>query len=344
MKAGIVGATGYGGVELYRLLSSHAHIESITLYSSTQSGEGISESYSHLNTAQDQLQPLEPAAMKADLDVIFLATPAGVSSKLTSDLLGGKARVIDLSGDLRLSDQEVYTKWYKKEAAPQSVLQQAVYGLPEWNKESIQSAELIANPGCFPTAALLGLGPLIKEKLLDPSRIVIDAKTGVSGAGKNPNPLTHFAHTQENVQIYKVNQHQHIPEIEQQLTDWEKSMEPVSFSTHLIPMTRGIMTTMYGELKSSHSTEQLHDCLTASYRDKPFIRVRKPGHLPSTKDVYASNYCDIGVTVDDRTQRVTIVSVIDNLMKGAASQAVQNMNLAAGIEETTGLLHIPVYP
>ncbi|MFD2923635.1 N-acetyl-gamma-glutamyl-phosphate reductase [Halobacillus naozhouensis] len=344
MKAGIVGATGYGGVELSRLLSSHSHIESITLYSSTQSGEGISESYSHLNTAQDQLRPLKPTAMKAELDVIFLATPAGVSRKLTPDLIGGKAKVIDLSGDLRLTDPNAYTKWYKKEPAPESVLKQAVYGLPEWNREAIQSAKLIANPGCFPTAALLGLGPLVKEKLLDPGRIVIDAKTGVSGAGKNPNPLTHFAHTQENVQIYKVNQHQHIPEIEQQLTVWEESMAPVTFSTHLIPMTRGIMATIYGELTSTHSIEQLYDCLTAYYGEQPFIRLRKPGHYPGTKDVYASNYCDIGITIDERTQRVTIVSVIDNLMKGAASQAIQNMNLAAGIEETTGLLHIPVYP
>ncbi|UOQ95318.1 N-acetyl-gamma-glutamyl-phosphate reductase [Halobacillus shinanisalinarum] len=344
MKIGIVGATGYGGVELFRLLSSHPSIQSISLYSSSQAGENVNETYSHLNTMQDQLQPLEPEHMKEELDVIFLATPAGVSSELTPNLIGKKAKVIDLSGDLRLPSQEVYTQWYKKEAAPESVLQRAIYGLPEWNKEAIKAAKIIANPGCFPTAALLGLGPLVNERLLDPNRIIIDAKTGVSGAGKNPSAITHFAHTQENLQIYKVNQHQHIPEIEQQLTIWNEAVSPVTFSTHLIPMTRGIMATMYGELTKDVSAQQMHDCYQAYYGEHPFIRVRKQGQYPSTKDVYASNYCDMAASIDERTQRVTIVSVIDNLMKGAASQAVQNMNLVMGIEETTGLLHVPVYP
>ncbi|MFC7060904.1 N-acetyl-gamma-glutamyl-phosphate reductase [Halobacillus seohaensis] len=344
MEIGIVGATGYGGVELFRLLSSYPGIDSINLYSSTQSGEFFQELYSHVNNEQYTLQDLNPDKMSKQLDIIFLATPAGVSSELTPKLLEGKAKVIDLSGDLRLKDSRTYTNWYKKEAAIQSVLEKAVYGLPEWNKEAIQSAKVIANPGCFPTATLLGLAPVMNEQLADPKRIIIDAKSGISGAGKNASPVTHFANTQENFRIYKVNQHQHIPEIEQQLKIWNSETNPITFSTHLVPMTRGIMATIYVELLESRSLEELIKLYQKVYENQPFVRIRKAGDFPCTRDVYASNYCDIGLTLDERTGRVTIVAVIDNLMKGAASQAVQNMNLVLGNDESTGLHQVPVYP
>ncbi|GGF20159.1 N-acetyl-gamma-glutamyl-phosphate reductase [Halobacillus andaensis] len=344
MEIGIVGATGYGGVELFRLLNGHPEVKTIKLYSSTQSGEFFQEIYSHVNNEEYVLQELAPEQMKEQLDIIFLATPAGVSSELTPQLTGGKGKVIDLSGDLRLKDREAYTNWYKNEAATEEIIEQSVYGLPEWNKEEIQSAEIIANPGCYPTATLIGLGPVLNKQLADPSRIIIDAKSGVSGAGKKASPVTHFANTQENFRIYKVNQHQHIPEIEQQLLRWDADAEPVTFSTHLVPMTRGIMSTIYVDLKASHSLDELVDLYQQTYQDEPFVRVRKAGEFPCTRDVYASNYCDIGLALDERTGRLTIVAVIDNLMKGAASQAVQNMNLVLGLNETTGLTHISLYP
>ncbi|WP_173918365.1 N-acetyl-gamma-glutamyl-phosphate reductase [Halobacillus sp. Marseille-Q1614] len=344
METGIVGATGYGGVELFRLLSGHSEVKNIHLYSSSQAGEFFEEIYTHVNNQSHELQPLQPEKMKQELDIIFLATPPGVSSELTPKLTGGKAKVIDLSGDLRLKDPQTYTDWYNNAAAPQSVIEEAVYGLPEWNKENIQSASVIANPGCYPTATLLGLGPVIEKQIADPGRIIIDAKSGVSGAGKNASPVTHFAHTQENFRIYKVNQHKHIPEIEQQLNLWNEASKPVTFSTHLVPMTRGIMSTIYVEPVADDSLESIHELYQQTYESHPFVRVRKLGDFPSTRDVYGSNYCDIGLALDDRTGRLTIVAVIDNLMKGAASQAVQNMNLVSGIEETTGLKHVPVFP
>ncbi|MFD1040481.1 N-acetyl-gamma-glutamyl-phosphate reductase [Virgibacillus byunsanensis] len=345
MKIGIVGVTGYGGIELYRLLTAHPDVETISLYSSSQAGGTIKDIYSHMNTVTNhRLLDIQPEQMKRELDVIFLAAPAGVSSELTPQLLGDKAKVIDLSGDLRLHNRNTYSQWYKKEAAPDSVLAQAVYGLPEWNKENIASADLIANPGCYPTAVLLGLGPLMRSHSADPSSIIIDAKSGVSGAGKNPSAITHFGHTQENFQIYKVNEHQHIPEIEQQLTEWNGAVTPITLSTHLVPMTRGIMATMYMKLHEEITLRQLVEQYQAYYQDQPFVRVREEGNFPCTKDVYASNYCDICLALDNRTRRVTVVSVIDNLMKGAASQAIQNMNLVCGLRETTGLEYLPVYP
>lgn len=345
MKAGIVGATGYGGIELFRLLNSHPQVETITLYSSSQAGESFEGIYPQFQGEETHiLQDLEPEKMKEDLDVIFLATPAGVSSRLTPQLQEGHAKVIDLSGDLRLKDASVYKQWYKKEASDGATLEKAIYGLPEWNKEQIQEADIIANPGCFPTATLLGLGPLVKEGLVQKDSIIIDAKSGVSGAGKNPNPITHFAHAQENFQIYKVNQHQHIPEIEQQLTEWNESIETVTFSTHLVPMTRGIMATIYVQLEKEMTEEELREKYLNYYDQQPFVRVRKNGSFPCTKDVYGTNYCDIGLTIDPRTKRVTVVSVIDNLMKGAATQAVQNMNLLFQYDERTGLAPLPVYP
>ncbi|WP_394219268.1 N-acetyl-gamma-glutamyl-phosphate reductase [Halobacillus trueperi] len=345
MKAGIVGATGYGGIELLRLLTNHPQVEAITLFSSSQAGEKFEDIYPQFQGGESYvLHDLEPEKMKEDLDVIFLATPSGVSSKLTPQLQSGHAKVIDLSGDLRIKEPTAYEQWYKKDAAPDGTLENSVYGLPEWNQERIEKADLIANPGCYPTATLLGLGPVVKEGLVKPDSIVIDAKSGVSGAGKNPNPLTHFAHAQENFQIYKVNQHQHIPEIEQQLSIWDDQIEPVTFSTHLVPMTRGIMATIYLQLKEEMSEEDLRQKFKSYYESQPFVRVREVDGFPCTKDVYGSNFCDIGLTIDARTKRVTIVSVIDNLMKGAASQAVQNMNLVFQYDERTGLAPLPVYP
>lgn len=251
---------------------------------------------------------------------MFLATPSKVSGKLVESFFNKGIKVIDLSGDLRLKDASAYEAWYKHESVDTSILNEAVYGLSEWNGGQIVNASLLANPGCYPTAALLGLAPVLKEKLIDPSSIIIDAKSGVSGAGRSPSMGTLYAELNENFKIYKVNEHQHIPEIEQQLSLWNGEEVKVTFSTHLIPVTRGIMATIYVELKEDLDNSRLLDLYKEIYDGHPFVRVRKNGVFPSVKEVKGSNYCDIGLHSDSRTGRLTIVSVIDNLMKGAAGR------------------------
>ncbi|WP_374724153.1 N-acetyl-gamma-glutamyl-phosphate reductase [Calidifontibacillus erzurumensis] len=345
MKVAIVGATGYGGAELIRLLNHHPEAEIVTLHSSSQQGLKYSESYPHLHDIwNDNLVDINPEEMAKKVDLVFLATPSGISSKLTPQLKEQGLKVIDLSGDLRLKNSEDYERWYKKDAAPNEILEEAVYGLPEWFKEEIQNAEILANPGCYPTAVTLGLAPLLQQDLIALDTLIIDAKSGVSGAGRSPSAATHFAELNDNFKIYKVNQHQHIPEIEQTLRRWNEAVQPITFSTHLVPMTRGIMATMYAKAKSEISTEELLEIYQEAYHEKPFVRVRPKGVFPSTKEVYGSNYCDIGLAYDERTGRITVVSVIDNLVKGAAGQAIQNFNIMLGLDERTGLNFIPVYP
>lgn len=315
------------------------------LYSSSGEGNVYSEGYPHLTgLADQQLKPIDMNTIKHEIDIMFLAAPPGVSSELTPKLAEAGIPVIDLSGDLRIQDPAEYEKWYKRTAAPKAVIQEAVYGLAELNQQQIQQAKLIANPGCFPTAVLLGLAPLAQKKLLDESFVIVDAKTGVSGAGRKASMGTHFSELNDNFKIYKVNEHQHTPEIEQALNEWQPGLGPITFSAHLVPMTRGIMATMYTRLTCDLSADDLHDLYSEFYQDSYFVRVRPKGQYPQTKEVYGSNFCDIAVTLDERTNRVTIVSVIDNLMKGAAGQAVQNFNLMNGWNEETGLTITPIYP
>ncbi|MCA1059805.1 N-acetyl-gamma-glutamyl-phosphate reductase [Rossellomorea aquimaris] len=344
MDVGIVGSTGYGGVELYRLLSNHPNVNECILYSSSLEGTSYAEQYPHLiGLSLENVKPIMIEEMQ-ELDFVFLAVPSGVSKELAQKLIGKKAKIIDLSGDLRLKEPGEYEEWYKGESAPEQLLDKAVYGLTEINRETIREADLIANPGCFPTATLLGVAPLFQHHLVKPHSFIVDAKTGLSGAGRKATQSSHFSETQENLRIYKVHQHQHTPEIEQQLKIWDSGAGPITFSTHLIPMTRGIMVTMYAELTEAHTTEQLHSLYHNYYEGKPFIRVRPTGQFPSTKEVFGTNFCDLSIQSDPRTGRVTIVSVIDNLVKGAAGQAVQNMNVMTGADETTGLHHYPIYP
>ncbi|MBH9968599.1 N-acetyl-gamma-glutamyl-phosphate reductase [[Bacillus] enclensis] len=344
MNVGIVGSTGYGGVELHRLLSNHPAVDECILYSSSLKGDSYAGQYPHLTgLTSGRIREIQIDEMK-ELDAVFLAVPAGISKEMTPKLLDGKAKVIDLSGDLRLEDPKEYEDWYKGGAADPAVLKEAVYGLTECNQGAIKEADLIANPGCFPTASLLALAPLIQNKLIKPDSIIIDAKTGLSGAGRKPSLSGHFSETQENLRIYKVHEHQHTPEIEQQLKRWDADTGPITFSTHLIPMTRGIMATVYCDLQKEKTTGELHEEYLRFYSGSPFVRIRPIGEYPGTKEVFGTNFCDIAIKADSRTGRVTIVSVIDNLIKGAAGQAVQNMNLLFGHEETAGLHYYPIYP
>jgi N-acetyl-gamma-glutamyl-phosphate reductase len=345
VKIGIVGATGYGGAELMRILHAHPYAEDCILYSSSDDGLPYEESYPHFkNIVNNALQPIDIEKMSEEVDFVFLATPPGVSSELTPLLAEKNIPVIDISGDLRMKDPAVYEKWYKRKAAPQNILSEAVYGLSELNAAEIKDAMYVANPGCFPTASILGLAPLVQKGVIKESSVIVDAKTGVSGAGRKASSATHFSETNENFKIYKVHEHQHIPEIEQMLANLNSSFQQVTFTTHLVPMTRGIMATIYADLAGDFSTSQLHELYTIFYQDSYFVRIRDNGTYPSTKEVYGSNYCDIGIAVDERTGRVTVVSVIDNLVKGAAGQAVQNFNLMNGWPEETGLMFTPIYP
>nr|WP_207196283.1 N-acetyl-gamma-glutamyl-phosphate reductase [Peribacillus sp. TH14] len=344
VNVSIVGATGYGGVELIRFLNNHPHLKIKSLHTSSRFGRSLYEENAHLMHMKDKLEEIDPEAIAKKSDIVFLATPSGVSSQLISEFSDLNIKVIDLSGDLRLQTPGEYEHWYKKTAAPQHIIEKAVYGLAEWNAEEIRQSTIIANPGCYPTASLLGLAPLFTEGWATATDVIIDAKSGVSGAGKSLSSDTHYSEMNENFKIYKVNQHQHIPEIEQQLGRWSSDLQPITFNTHLVPMTRGIMATMYIKVNRQTSTAELRDLYETVYEDHPFVRVQPLDRFPSTKQVYGSNFCDIGVAYDERTGKVTIVSVIDNLVKGAAGQAIQNANILMGLEETAGLWSSPLYP
>jgi N-acetyl-gamma-glutamyl-phosphate reductase len=345
MKIAIIGSTGYGGVELIRLLASHPLAEVTSVISSSSAGTPIAEGYPHLTGIREELlDDVDPEAIKAKADVVFLATPAGVAAKLAPQLLEAGLKIIDLSGDYRLKSPELYKQWYKKEAADETYLQQAVFGLAEIYGDQVLDASFISNPGCYPTATLLGLIPAVKEGWIDPSTIIIDAKSGVSGAGRGASLGTHYSELNENLKAYKLNQHQHIPEIEMVLSDVAAKPVVTTFTTHLVPMTRGIMSTMYASVQGGRSTNDFIELYRSYYEGRRFVRIRPEGQWPATKEVWGSNYCDIGFAVDQRTGRVTIVSVIDNLVKGAAGQAIQNMNLMMGWDETLGLQFVPVYP
>ncbi|MBQ0138438.1 MAG: N-acetyl-gamma-glutamyl-phosphate reductase [Kurthia sp.] len=343
MKMGIIGATGYGGLELIRLLSSHGQVSDIQLFTSSEEGVLLSSKYPHLTKLYDQ--PLEAITKEAiaALDVVFFGTPSGVSGQLIPRIYNEKTKFIDLSGDLRLKSQQAYEQWYKKTAAPQELINKSVYGLCGWNDVAIEKAQVIANPGCYPTATLLSLLPLLASELVEHKGIIVDAKSGVSGSGNKPTQMTHFTETTEATTIYKMNAHQHIPEIEQAIKAYTGHVEPITFSTHLVPMIRGIITTSYVQVKENIKLEQLQQCFQEAYASDPFIRFIENADKFSTNQVRGTNFCDITINLDERTNRLTVVAVIDNLVKGAAGQAIQNMNKMMGFEEQEGLKQVPMF-
>jgi N-acetyl-gamma-glutamyl-phosphate reductase len=343
LKVGIIGATGYGGLELIRFLHNHPEVKQMDLFTSSDEGVIFSSKFGHLLNIQDvPLQKIDYETLM-NYDVVFTSTPSGVTSKLLPPLVGKGPKIIDLSGDYRLKNLQDYEKWYKKEPAPQEIVDKSVYGLTEWNEENIKEAPLIANPGCYPTAVLLSVLPLIKEGLIDPSFLVVDAKSGVSGAGNKPTKMTHFSETNENFSIYKINEHQHIPEIEQAIEIFTNVKATITFNTHLVPMTRGILATSYAPVADGVTTKDLIECYLETYKRHPFVRVITDANTIGTSRVKGSNYCDVFAKIDERTNRATIVSVIDNLVKGAAGQAIQNMNVQLGYPQTVGLDVVPLF-
>ncbi len=348
IRAAIVGSTGYGGVELIRLLLTHPKVTISSVISSSNAGEPLTAGYPHLQglLPVDILDGVDPAQMREKADVVFAATPSGVSAKLVPQLLDAGLRVIDLSGDFRLKDRAAYETWYKHEAAPQEAIDRAVYGLAEIYGDRVRGATFVSNPGCYATTTALGLIPATETGAIDHRTIIVDAKSGVSGAGRGLSLGHHYAEMNENFKAYKVNKHQHIPEVEMVLA--ERAGEPVTitFTTHLVPMTRGILCTMYASVADERYLDEdaWIELYRNYYKDKKFVRIRGKGQWPATKEVSGTNFCDIGFSVDPRTRRVTIIAATDNLVKGAAGQAIQNLNLMMGWEEDLGLRLAPAYP
>ncbi|TGA97823.1 N-acetyl-gamma-glutamyl-phosphate reductase [Sporolactobacillus shoreae] len=345
MKAGIVGANGYSGIELIRLLMNHPSIELEMLVSHSTKGASISDVYPHLSGLLDKpLEDFDADKLAERVDVVFFATPAGISKDLLPECLKRGLTCIDLSGDFRLKDPEAYETWYHHAPADASLLNDAVYGLSEVNRRQIEGASFIANPGCYPTATLLGLAPALKDGAIDPGSIIIDGKSGVSGSGKQMVLGNLYCEVNESVKAYKLGTHKHLPEIEQEIAALSGETHPVTFTTHLIPMTRGLMTTIYATMEKGYSTREFLQLYERYYEKSPFVRIRPIGTWPATKEVVGSNFCDIGLNVDGRSRRLTIVSVIDNVVKGAAGQAIQNLNIIKGWDEQTGLKLTPIYP
>ncbi|MGD6834006.1 N-acetyl-gamma-glutamyl-phosphate reductase [Sutcliffiella halmapala] len=345
MNVGIIGANGYSGVELIRLLKQHPFAQLNYLASHSSSGKLISEQYPHLHgIIEDRIEELDINEAASKIDLMFFATPSGISKDLIPAFLEKGITCIDLSGDFRLKDGVLYEEWYKYTQASNEILQKATYGLPEIFREEIVGSKLIANPGCYPTATLLGLAPALENGWISPANIVVDGKSGVSGAGRKASLGTHYGEINENMKAYKLGSHQHIPEIEQMISILSGIQHPITFSTHLVPMTRGIMCTMYADLKVDNTTDELLAQYEAYYQNNFFVRIRPLDTWPATKEVLGSNYCDIGIKVEERTKKLIIVSVIDNVVKGAAGQAVQNMNVLNGWPDETGLTFTPVYP
>ena len=344
IKVGIIGATGYAGSELVRIITQHPEAEIKTLTSQSYSGKAYEEVYENYRHRSDYICEEENIEkMAEECDVIFLALPHGVASKkITEDILS-KTKIIDLGADFRLQDLETYEKWYTTHYA-KDILPEAIYGLCEINRDKIKGRRIVANPGCYTTCSILSLYPLVKEKMIDLSSIIIDAKSGATGAGRGLSLGNHYCELNESVKAYKIANHRHTPEIEEQLSYAAGEDIVLSFTPHLIPMDRGILATCYAKLSNNYTYEDIRSAYEKYYKDEYFIRLTKKGVFPETKWVKGSNFVDIGFTVDERTNRVIVIGAIDNLFKGAAGQAVQNMNILFGLDEKTGLDLVPIFP
>lgn len=345
LKLGIIGATGYVGAEVLRLLSTRKDIEITTVVSNSFVGQPYSSVYPSLRGIFDKpCDALDMDAISQKADFFITALPHGVSTDVIPSLLKKDKRIVDHSADFRFRDVAVYEKWYKTTHPAPDLIHQAVYGLPELYRDKIKTAQLVADPGCYPTCSLLGILPALKEKLVSPKGIIIDATSGVSGAGRKSELPYAFCETDENFKAYGVSNHRHTPEIEQELSLIAGQEVLVSFTPHLAPIKRGMLATSYLSLeKSGLTTAEVQDLYQEYYKDEPFVRVLPMGQLPETKFVAGSNYIDISVIVDQRLNRLIVVSALDNLGKGSASQAIQALNLMAGFDETEGLLTPALY-
>ena len=335
IRAAIIGASGYSGVELLRILSSREDVCIETVIAHSSVGKRVDDLYPAFSGSMDvTFESLETAHLE-DVDIAFIALPSGEAMKIVPQLRQTVERVIDLGGDFRLPSARLYEEFYHHPHLAADMLGEAVYGLPELNKSRIADSSFVANPGCYPTGALLALLPAVKSNIISPSGIVINSLSGVSGAGRTASVDFSFSEINENIRAYKIGTHQHIPEIQSILEHASGKNITLSFVPHLVPMTRGIYTTIHADLEDSISEQNLLSIYQEFYSDAPFVRIKK--QIPQIKDVLYTNYCDIAFTIEKRTNKLILISVIDNLMKGAAGQAVQNMNIMFGLREEEGL-------
>ena len=344
IKVGIYGGSGYTGQELLRLLCGHPGAKVVAATSRRFAGVPVADVYPVFSGRTDlAYTDTSPEEMAALADLVFLALPHGVSMEVAPQFLRAGRKVIDLSADFRIRDAASYEAWYGRHTAA-GTIPEAVYGLPELYRDRIRTSRLVANPGCYPTSVILGLAPVLRSRWVETGSVIADSKSGVSGAGRDPQIASLFCEVDGGFKAYKVGRHRHTPEIEQELSLLAGSEMKISFTPHLLPVKRGILSTIYATLERDVTGEDATALYREFYRDEPFVRVCRAGQFPNLSSVVGSNYCDIGVTVDPRTRRIIVVSVIDNLIKGASGQAIQNMNLMCSLEEGTGLPDIALFP
>ena len=345
IKAGIIGATGYAGNELVRLLYQHPEVDVVWYGSRSYIDQEYTDVYRNMfqlvdaKCMDDNMEELANA-----VDVIFTATPQGLCFSLVNEEILSKVKIIDLSADFRIKNVATYEKWYGLKHTSAQFIDGAVYGLCELNREKIKGARLVANPGCYPTCSILSIYPLLKARLIDPNSIIIDAKSGTSGAGRSAKVANLYCEVNDTIKAYGVATHRHTPEIEEQLGYIAGEPLMVNFTPHLVPMNRGILITAYANLLKPVTYEEVKAIYDEAYSDEQFVRVLKKDMPPETRWVKGSNYVDVNFKIDERTGRVIMMGAMDNLVKGAAGQAVQNMNLVFGLEETMGLMQAPMFP
>lgn len=344
MEVGIIGASGYTGSELLRLLHLHPHAEVAYLTAHAYAGKRVGELYPHLLPFKDMaFEDFNASKALEQADIFFVCLPHGQAMQVVPQLLEGGAKVIDLSADFRLDSSTLYEEWYGVEHTAGAWLEEAVYGLPELNRESVSQARLVAVPGCYPTASVLAVAPLLRVGWLAGGVVLVDAKSGISGAGRGLSLDTHYPQCDASVKPYNVMRHRHVPEIEQEMTRAAGETVRVVFTPQLVPMSRGILSTAYALLKED-ATEKVRGAYTEAYADEPFVHLLEEGEWPQTKAVSGTNHCQVGLAVDPRSGWLVAAAAIDNLVKGASGQAVQCFNLVAGLPETAGLEGLALFP
>ncbi|MDH4230499.1 MAG: N-acetyl-gamma-glutamyl-phosphate reductase [Nitrospirota bacterium] len=345
LKVAICGGSGYTGVELLRILSGHPLVKITAVTSEKSAGKKVSALFPHLQKYQNlSYEPMNKIALLKKADLFFLALPHGASQEAVNFFFENDKPVIDLSADYRLSDPKVYQEWYGLPHKYPNTLKKAVFGLPEINRSRIKKAKLVANPGCYPTSAILALLPAVKNKLIDLSSVIIDSKSGTSGAGRKADVAVSFCEVNEGFKAYGIGTHRHTPEIEQELSLASGKKIRVNFTPHLLPVDRGILTTVYAKISQKADTASVLQVYKKLYKNEPFVEVLDEGIFPNIKNVRGTNFCHIGMKVVPRTNTLIIVSAIDNLVKGASGQAVHNMNIMMGLRETTGLESVALFP
>ena len=345
MKVGIIGSTGYAGAEIVRLLYSHPEAEIVWYGSRSYIDKNFASVFGNMfKLVPDVCKGENIKELAETVDVIFTATPQGYCATLVSEEVLSKTKIIDLSADFRIKDVATYEKWYGIEHASPEFIDEAVYGLCEINREAVKNARLIANPGCYPTCSFLSIYPLLQEGVIDRNTIIIDAKSGTSGAGRGAKVNNLYCEVNESIKAYGVAKHRHTPEIEEQLSYVAGDDVLINFTPHLVPMNRGILVTAYATLTKKITEDEVRDIYHKYYDDEFFVRVLDKGVCPETRWVEGSNFADVNAVVDERTGRVIMMGAIDNVVKGAAGQAIQNMNIMFGLAENTGLNFAPLFP